>query len=205
MIFDLIKLRGLGFENSQLLKLFQYIRKLWVVLLFPTFVYCVELSPDISRQISGMLYGDLSLECSLSYPDTPENRKLVLTEIAKLYGRFLTTEAHEGPIWTRLRQKGMWIEPKYPHQLFPKTDEIDSFIVYLIQGMEGALLDDRYYEPSLSLGVDYGPDPGPLYDAFKKILPSNEYYSLLPYKTLTWIYIKDHNIKIALCLSGPYL
>lgn len=177
-------------------------RKLWVALLFPTLVYCAELSPDISTQISGMLYGDFPLECSLFYPDTPENRKLILTEIAKLYGLFLTTEAHEGPIWTRLRQKRMWIEPKYPHQPFPTTDEIDSFIIHLIQCMERVLLEDRYYEPSLSLGVDYGPDPGPLHDAFKKILPSNEYYSLLPYKTLTRIYIKDQKIKISLCLSG---
>jgi hypothetical protein len=112
---------------------------------------------------------------------------------------------HEGPIWTNLRQKRMWIEPKYPHQSFPTTDEIDSFVIHLVQCMELTLLEERYYEPSLSLGVDYGPDPGPLYDAFKKILPSNEYYSLLPYKTLTSIYIKDQKIKISLCLSGPCL
>ena len=65
---------------------YDIIRKLWFVLLFPALVYCAELLPDISTQISGMLYGDLPLESALFYPDTPENRKLVLTEIAKLYG-----------------------------------------------------------------------------------------------------------------------
>ena len=122
-----------------------------------------DLSISISSQISGVLHGDLPLTFTLHYLDTPENRKLIITEIANLYGYFLTQEAHEKEYCSRLRKKGMWLEIKDASGYFPTNKDIDLFIQNLTQCMETDLstISEYLNESSTKLGMDYGEPGGP--------------------------------------------
>lgn len=160
---------------------------------------------SISSQISGLLHGDLPLTFTLHYLDTPENRKPIITEIANLYGYFLTQEAHEKEYCSRLREKGMWIEIKDASGYFPTNEDIDLFIQSLTQCMTTDLstIPEYLNESSTKLGMDYGPDRGTLRNAFQKADLNNNCYSLLPYKTMTLITIREKQITVAVDLKGP--
>ena len=151
-----------------------------------------------------ILFGELPLECTLFYPNSPENLKCILGDVAQLYGYFLTQSAHVEKYCTFLQKKGMWIEIKDERDFFPSKEDVDVFMQKLIQCMEMDLFRNHEYPSMTTISTDYGPDPGALQSAFRQTGLDYRCNSLLPYKTMTTITMNEKQIEVAILLRGPY-
>ncbi len=163
------------------------------------------LCTSLSSHISDVLSGKSEPELYTSYDDTSDNRASVIAEVANLYGYFLTYQAHEKKQCSKLRNKGIWLEIKTADDYFPPQEKVDEFIHNLIGAMEVDFAKNKEWGISTKLGVDYGPDCGALYEAFQKTALDIRCYSLLPYKSLTYLEIKEDQIKVNMSLKGPLL
>ena len=157
----------------------------------------------LSSQIADLRSGKISPYFSVSCEDTPENRLCIIEEIANLYGYFLTYQAHEKEQCSKLRAKGMWLEMKDADDYFPSQEIIRGFVLNLRQVMEADLTQSEEWSATTKLGVDYGPDPGALSEAFHKTGLDVWCNTLLPYKSLTYIDIKQNQLQIHVGLKGP--
>ena len=175
----------------------------WVVYL----LWCSLMTLNIAASESiakKILFEEFPLECTLFYPNTSENLKFVLRDIAQLYGYFLTQSAQEEKYCASLQKKGMWIEIKEGNEFFPSKEDVDTFIQHLIKCMELDLLRNHEYGSMTIIATDYGPDPGALENAFHQTGLDYRCYSLLPYKTMTTITINEKQIEVTILLRGPY-
>ena len=157
----------------------------------------------LSSQIADLRSGKISPDFSVSCTDTPENRMCVIKEIADLYGYFLTFEAHEKERCSKLRAKGMWLEVKDADDYFPPQEKVSEFVLNLRQEMEADLMQSKEWCVTTKLGVDYGPDPGALSEAFHKTGLDVWCNTLLPYKSLTYLEIKLNQLQLHVGLKGP--
>jgi hypothetical protein len=157
----------------------------------------------LSSQIADLRSGKISPEFSVSCVDTPENRMHVVDEIANLYGYFLTYQAHEKEQCSKLRAKGMWLEVKDADDYFPPQGKVGEFVLNLRQEMEADLMRNKESCITTKLGVDYGPDPGALSETFLKTGLDVWCNTLLPYKSLTYLEIKQNQLQIHVGLRGP--
>ena len=158
----------------------------------------------LSSQIADLRSGKISPDFTLSCLDTPENRMRVIEEIANLYGYFLTYQAHAKEQCLKLRAKGMWLEVKDPDDYFPPHEKVVEFILNLRQEMEVDLMQNREWLVMTKLGIDYSPDPGALSRAFQKTGLDVWCNTLLPYKSLTYLDIKQNQLQIHVGLKGPF-
>lgn len=156
-------------------------------------------------QIDDLLAGKISPEFSVSCVDTCENRTRMIAKIANLYGYFLTYQAHEEAQCRKLQDKGMWLEIKTAEDYFPSPEQVHVFIQNLMRAMEVDLAKDREWGVSTKLGVDYGPDPGALFEAFQETCLDIRCNALLPYKSLTYLEIKGDQVRVNVWLKGPLL
>ena len=88
-------------------------------------IYCdtsIGNKPLLSEHIAALLEGKARLEHSLHFPDTAENRSILIAEIAHLYGFFLTEAAHESERRDKLRSQGMWLDKTA--QDFPEQERL---------------------------------------------------------------------------------
>lgn len=157
----------------------------------------------LSSQIADLRSGKISPDFSVSCVDTRENRMQVIGEIANLYGYFLTYQAHEKEQCSKLRAKGMWLEVKDADDYFPPQEKISEFVLNLRQVMEADLIQNKEWGATTKLGVDYGPDPGALSGAFQKTGLDVRCNMLLPYKSLTYLEIKEDQLQVHIWLKGP--
>lgn len=157
----------------------------------------------LSSQIVDLRSGKISPDFSVSCADTLENRMCVIEEIANLYGYFLTYQAHEKEQCSKLRAKGMWLEVKDADDYFPLQEKVGEFMLNLRQEMEEGLMQSKEWCVTTKLGVDYGPDPGALSEAFRKTGLEVLCNTLLPYKSLTYLEIKQDQIQVHIGLKGP--
>ena len=89
------------------------------------------------------------------------------------------------------------------HGSVKSPEQKQAFCQNLIQAMEADLTKDRGGDISTKLGMDYSPDPGALYEAFQKTGLDIRCNSLLPYKGLTYLTIKENRIEVNVWLKGP--
>jgi hypothetical protein len=61
---------------------------------------------------------------------------------------------------------------------------------------------DHIWGTSTKLGMDYGPDPGALQEAFNKTCLDLRCNSLFPYKSLTYVETKEGQIRVHVWLKG---
>lgn len=157
----------------------------------------------LSSQIADVRSGKISPYFSMSCADTPENRLYIIEEIANLYGYFLTYQAHEKEQCSKLRAKGMWLEVKDADDYFPPQEKIHEFVLNLRQVMEADLMQSKEWGATTQLGMDYGPDHGALSGAFQKTGLDVRCNMLLPYKSLTYLEIKENQLQVHIWLKGP--
>jgi hypothetical protein len=155
------------------------------------------------NQIADLRSGKISPDFTVSCINTPENRIRVIEEIADLYGYFLTYQAHEKGQCSKLRAKGMWLEVKGTDDYFPPQEKVGEFVLNLRQEMETDLMQSKEWCVTTKLGVDYGPDPGALSEAFHKTGLDVWCNTLLPYKSLTYLEIKQDQLQVHVGLRGP--
>jgi len=168
----------------------------------PTAVISIE---ELSSQIADLLSGKISPVFFLSCVDTPEHRMSIIEAIATLYGFFLTPQAHEKEQCSKLRARGMWIEVKDETDYFPPQTKVCEFVLNLQQAMQIDLLQNKEWGATTKLGMDYGPDKGALSEAFQKTGLDVLCNTLLPYKSLTYIEIREEQLRVRLSLKGPVL
>ena len=156
------------------------------------------------NQIADLRAGNISPDFSMSCVNTPENQVRVIEEIADLYGYFLTYQAHEKGQCSKLRAKGIWLEVKDTEDYFPPKEKVGEFVLNLRQEMEADLMQSKEWGVTTKLGVDYGPDPGALSKAFLKTGLDVWCNTLLPYKSLLYLEIKQDQLQVHVGLRGPF-
>lgn len=157
-----------------------------------------------SSQIETLLIGEIKPEISFSCEDTQENQEAIIDEVAKLYGCFLTPQIHEKKTCRKLRSQGMWLEIKTAEDYFPEDKDRDTFVENLRLAMKADFAKDNPWGIRYTkLGMDYGPEPGALNEAFYNTKLDVRCNSLFPYKSLTYIEIKEDQIWVRIWLKGP--
>ncbi|HEX4839784.1 MAG TPA: hypothetical protein VFU89_05025 [Rhabdochlamydiaceae bacterium] len=152
---------------------------------------------------SAILRGNLEPKYIIQYPDTPQNRDLLIEEICQLYSGFFTDALHEESLCEILRQNGMWLQLRYSYDPIPSPEQTTLFTNALKQYLRkvmGRKEDRRIW---VHIGYDYGPTSAPLEFAFKEAGLNNDFYYLLPYKSHTHIHIDQEVISLNLDLRGP--
>jgi hypothetical protein len=99
----------------------------------------------------------------------------------------------------------MWLEVKDADDYFPPQEKIREFVLNLRQVMEADLLQRKEWGATTKLGIDYSPDHGALSEAFQKTGLDIRCNMLLPYKSLTYLEVKENQLQIHIWLKGPLL
>ncbi len=164
-----------------------------------------EIQKTLQKEFSLILTGEGETTYVINYPDTPKGRFGLASEIAKLYGAFLTLEMHEEDLCEILQHKGMWIQKRCLYHPIPTSFQISLFI----NTLERELLQsfEKTYDGAawVHLGYDYGPTSAILELVFQEAGLDGDFYYLLPYKSHTHIHIRDGEITLNLNFKGPLI
>ena len=154
---------------------------------------------------SAILTGEREAKYIAQYPDTPQNRILLITEICRLYSAFFSDEIHNENMYDILQQQGMWIQKRHSYNPIPTCTQTLLFADALENILNRIIAEQDGKKTLVHLGYDYGPNSAPLEFAFKEAGLNNDFYYLLPYKSHTHIRIDHGVISLNLNLMGPPL
>jgi hypothetical protein len=137
------------------------------------------------------------------YPDTPQNRIFLITEICRLYSAFFLEEMHSEKMYDILQRQGVWIQMRHSCNPIPTSAQTRLFSDALEKILNQTIAESDGRKIWVHLGYDYGPNSAPLEFAFKEAGLNNDFYYLLPYKSHTHIHIDQGVISLNLNLTGP--
>ncbi|MCF7852470.1 MAG: hypothetical protein K9M07_04425 [Simkaniaceae bacterium] len=157
----------------------------------------------LRNTFSAILSGDREPKYTAQYPDTPQNRIFLITEICRLYSAFFSDEMHSENMYDILQQQGMWIQKRHSFDPIPTFTQTLLFADALENILKRIIAEPDGKKILVHLGYDYGPNSVPLEFAFKEAGLNNDFYYLLPYKSHTHIRIDQGVISLNLNLAGP--
>lgn len=176
-----------------------------VILLFSLPNGCAQetIQQPLRNTFSAILEGSLEPKYITQYPDTPQNRDILIEEISQLYSAFFTDALHEERLCEILRQNGMWLQLRYSYNPIPSPQQTALFTNALKRYLTSIMDQGEDNRTWVHLGYDYGPTSAPLEFAFKEAGLNNDFYYLLPYKSHVHILIEQKVITLNLDLRGP--
>jgi hypothetical protein len=161
------------------------------------------LQQTLRDTFSAILTGKREAKYIAQYPDTPQNRIFLITEICRLYSAFLSDEMHSENTYDILQQQGIWIQKRHSYDPIPTFAQTRLFSDALENILHRIIVESDGKKIWVHLGYDYGPNSAPLEFAFKEAELNNDFYYLLPYKSHTHIRIDHGVISLNLNLVGP--
>ncbi len=179
-------------------------RSICSMLLCLSVSYAGETSPQILRDVfSDILSGNREPKYIVQYPDTPQNRAFLVSEICCLYSTFLSEEMHSENMYNILQEQGMWIQKRHSYDPIPTWEQVMLFSDALKRVFHQIMTEPDNKKIWVHLGYDYSPNSKPLELAFKEAGLNDDFFYLLPYKSHTHIRIADGVIDLHLNLVGP--
>lgn len=179
-----------------------------MLLILPCFyvqelVAAKTLQQTLSDTFAAILTGERAPKYIAQYPDTPENRAVLVSEICQLYSSFLLIELHNEWAYDVLQRQGLWIQKRHSYDPLPTSEQILLFSNALKSSIDQIIVKADDKKIWVHLDYDYSPNSDPLESAFKAAGLDDNFYYLLPYKSHTHIHIEDGIISLNLNLAGP--